>query len=65
MSLLIDKLNVLRAAVLMSADSIAAEARSLRAAKTIEEGQVLANLIIEHVSALRKAAEAAGEEEIP
>lgn len=62
MTVSIDKLNVLRAAVLMSVDSILADLRSIRAAKNMEEAQVLVNLVIDRVNALSKASEAAGEE---
>lgn len=61
MSASIDKLNVLRAAVFMSADTILADLRSIRAASSIEEAQALVNVAIDRVSALSKAAEAAGE----
>ena len=61
----IDKLNVLRAAVFMSVDSILTDLRSIRAARSIEEAQALVNLVIDRVNALSKAAEAAGKEDLP
>ncbi len=62
MSVSIDKLNVLRAAVFMSADSILADLRSIRAARNMEEAQALVNPMIDRVNALSNAAEAAGED---
>ena len=62
MSSPIDRLSVLRAAVFMFSDSMLVDLRSLRAAKNIEETQRLANLMIDRVNALSKAAEFAGDD---
>lgn len=55
------KLHVLRAAILMSADSMLADLRAIRAAKTLEEAQAPVNPMIDRVMALSQAAEAAAE----
>jgi hypothetical protein len=55
------KLHVLRAAILMSADSMLADLRTIREAKTLEEAQAPVNLMIDRVMALSQAAEVAAE----
>jgi hypothetical protein len=55
------KLHVLRAAILMSADSMLADLRAIREAKTLEEAQAAVNLMIDRVMALSQAAEVAAE----
>ena len=57
-----DKLNVLRATILMYADSMLSDLRSIRSAKTIDEAQAPINGMIDRVNALNDAAERAGEE---
>ena len=57
-----DKLNVLRAAILMYADSMLSDLRSIRNARTIDEAQAPVNGMIDRVNALSEAAEGAGEE---
>jgi hypothetical protein len=57
-----DKLNVLRATILMYADSMLSDLRSIRSAKTIDEAKAPVNGMIDRVSALSNAAEGAGEE---
>jgi hypothetical protein len=52
------KLHVLRAAILMSADSRLADLRTIREAKTLEEAQAPVNPMIDRVMALSQAAEA-------
>jgi hypothetical protein len=56
-----NKLHVLRAAILMSADSMLADLRAMREAKTLEEAQAVVNLMIDRVMALSQAAEVAAE----
>jgi hypothetical protein len=58
---LTSKLHVLRAAILMSADSMLADLRAIREAKTLEEAQAAVNLMIDRVMALNQAAEIAAE----
>ena len=58
----IDKLNVLRAAIIMYADSTLSDLRSIRDAKTLEEAQTRINRMIDQLNALSDAAETAGEE---
>jgi HPt (histidine-containing phosphotransfer) domain-containing protein len=58
----IDELTVLRAAILMFADSMLSDLRSIRHAKTIEEAQAPINGMIDRVHALSDAAQAAGTE---
>jgi hypothetical protein len=58
----IDKFNVLRAAILMHADSMLSDLRSIRDAKTLEDAQVPINRMIDRVNALSDAAERVGEE---
>jgi hypothetical protein len=58
----IDKLNVLRAAIIMYADSTLSDLRSIRDAKTLEEAQTPINRMIDQLNALSDAAETAGEE---
>lgn len=58
----IDKLNVLRAAILMYADSMLSDLRSIRTAKTLKEAQTPINRMIDRVNALSDAAERAGED---
>jgi hypothetical protein len=53
------KLSVLRAAILMSSDSMLTDLRAIREAKTLEEAQATVNLMIDRVMALNQAAEAA------
>ena len=53
------KLSVLRAAILMSSDSMLTDLRAIREAKTLEEAQAAVNLMIDRVMALNQAAEAA------
>jgi hypothetical protein len=55
------KLHVLRAAILMSADSMLADLRAIREAKTLEEAQAPVNPMIDRVMALSQAAEVAAE----
>src|SRR3981081_4389371 len=55
------KLHVLRAAILMSADSMLADLRAIREAKTLEEAQAPVNLMIDRVMALSQAAEVAAD----
>jgi hypothetical protein len=55
------KLHVLRAAILMSADSMLADLRAIREAKTLEEAQATVNLMIDRVMALNHVAEVAAE----
>jgi hypothetical protein len=55
------KLHVLRAAILMSADSMLADLRAIREAKTLEEAQAAVNLMIDRVMALSQTAEVAAE----
>jgi hypothetical protein len=55
------KLSVLRAAILMSSDSMLTDLRAIREAKTLEEAQAAVNLMIDRVMALNEAAEAAAE----
>jgi hypothetical protein len=57
----ISKLHVLRAAILMSADSMLAGLRAIREAKTLGEAQAPVNAMIDRVMALSQAAEAAAE----
>ena len=58
----IDKLNVLRAAIIMYADSMLSDLRSIRGAKSLEEAQAPINRMIDELNALSDAAEMAGEE---
>jgi hypothetical protein len=53
----IDQLTVLRAAILMFADSMLSDLRSVRDAKTIEEAQAPINCMIDRVNALADASE--------
>ena len=53
------KLSVLRAAILMSSDSMLTDLWAIREAKTLEEAQATVNLMIDRVMALNQAAEAA------
>jgi hypothetical protein len=55
-----DSLNVLRAAILMYADSMLSDLRVIRDAKTIEEARAPINGMIDRVNALSDAAEQAG-----
>ena len=55
------KLSVLRAAILMSSDSMLTDLRAIREAKTLEEAQAAVNLMIDRVMALNEAAEVAAE----
>jgi hypothetical protein len=55
------KLSVLRAAILMSADSMLADLRAIREARTLEEARAGVNLMIDRVMALNQAAEVAAE----
>ena len=55
------KLHVLRAAILMSADSMLADLRAIREAKTLEEAKAPVNPMIDRVMALSQAAEIAAE----
>ena len=55
------ELHVLRAAILMSADSMLADLRTIRAAKTLEEAQAPVNRMIDRVMALSQAADVAAE----
>lgn len=57
-----DKLNVLRAFIIMYADSMLSDLRSIRDAKTIEEARAPINGMIDRVNALSDAAGRAGEE---
>ena len=57
-----DSLNVLRASILMCADSMLSDLRSIRDAKTIEEARAPINGMIDRVNALSDAAQNAGEE---
>jgi hypothetical protein len=52
----IDELTVLRAAILMFADSMLSDLRTIRHAKTIEEAQTPINGMIDRVNALADAA---------
>ena len=53
-----DELSVIRAAILMFADSMMSDLRSIREAKTIEEAQAPINGMIDRLLALSRAAEA-------
>jgi hypothetical protein len=55
------KLHILRAAILMSADSMLADLRAIREAKTLGEAQAAVNLMIDRVMALNQAADVAAE----
>ena len=55
------ELHVLRAAILMSADSMLADLRTIREAKTLEEAQAPVNRMIDRVMALSQAADVAAE----
>lgn len=55
------KLHVLRAAIFMSADSMLADLRAIREAKTLEDAQAPVNCMIDRVMALSQAAEVAAE----
>jgi hypothetical protein len=57
----IRKLHVLRAAILMSADSMLADLRAIREAKTLEAAQAPVNLMIDRMMALSQAADVAAE----
>lgn len=57
----ISKLHILRAAILMSADSMLADLRAIRDAKTLEAAQAPVNLMIDRVMALSRAADVAAE----
>ena len=52
----VDELTVLRAAILMFADSMLSDLRTIRHAKTIEEAQTPINGMIDRVSALADSA---------
>lgn len=52
----VDQLTVLRAAILMFADSMLSDLRTIRDAKTIEEAQTLINAMIDRVNTLADAA---------
>jgi hypothetical protein len=52
----VDQLTVLRAAILMFADSMLSDLRAMRDAKTIEEAQTLINAMIDRVNTLADAA---------
>jgi hypothetical protein len=58
----IDEINVLRAAILMHADSMLVDLRSIRNAKTLEEAKAPINRMIDSVNALSDSTEPAGEE---
>jgi hypothetical protein len=58
----VDQLTVLRAAILMFADSMLSDLRTIRTAKTIEEAQTPINALIDRVNALADAAVPAGVE---
>jgi hypothetical protein len=58
----IDQINVLRAAILMHADSMLVDLRSIRNAKTLDEAQAPVNRMIDRVNALSDSAESAGQE---
>jgi hypothetical protein len=55
------KLHVLRAAILMSADSMLADLRAIREAKTLEDAKAPVNPMIDRVMALSHAAEVAAD----
>ena len=57
----VSKLNILRAAVLMSADSMLRDLRAIRNATTIEEARPLVNSVIDKVAALCEATDIASE----
>jgi hypothetical protein len=52
----VDQLTVLRAAILMFADSMLSDLRTIRDAKTIEEAQTPINAMIDRVNTLADAA---------
>jgi hypothetical protein len=52
----VDQLTVLRAAILMFADSMLSDLRTIRDAKTIEEAQTPVNAMIDRVNTLADAA---------
>jgi hypothetical protein len=52
----VDQLTVLRAAILMFADSMLSDLRTIRDAKTIEEAQAPINAMIDRVNTLADAA---------
>jgi hypothetical protein len=52
----VDQLTVLRAAILMFADSMLSDLRTIRDAKTIEEVQAPINAMIDRVNTLDDAA---------
>ena len=55
----VDELAALRAAILMFADSILSDLRTIRHSKTLEEAQTPVNPMIDRVNALADAAEPA------
>ena len=57
----VSKLNALRAAVLMSADSMLGGLRAIRNATTVEEARALVNLVIDQLAVLSEAADIAAE----
>jgi hypothetical protein len=57
----VSNLHILRAAILMSADSMLADLRTIRDATTIQEAQAPVNSMIDRVLGLSKAAENAAE----
>ncbi len=59
-----DSLNVLRASILMYADSMLSDLRSIRDAKTLEEARAPINGMIDRVNALSDAAQNAGGENV-
>ena len=54
----VSKLNILRAAIFMFADSMLADLRTIRNATTVEEAQAPVNLMIDRLIRLSEAAEA-------
>jgi hypothetical protein len=53
----IDKINILRAAILMHADSMLVDLRSIRNAKTLDEAKAPINRMIDRVNALSDSVE--------
>ena len=54
----VSKLNILRAAIFMFADSMLADLRTIRNATTVEEARAPVNLMIDRLTRLSEAAEA-------
>lgn len=54
----VDELTVLRAAILMFADAMLSDLRTIRQAKSLEEAQIPINGMIDRVNALGDAAAA-------